>query len=74
MGDNEIINMSDETFAHIDEIICMPGSQYAKDYEVSIDRVQESKLQEIGVLTRGMRFFIKRSGDGMDRVSENTHE
>ena len=53
-----IANVIDE----VNKVATYPASQYARDFEVEVERVDKAKLEKIGNLIAGAKFFIDHSG------------
>jgi hypothetical protein len=59
---NDIIRKLDkDVLVQIANLVKTPKSEYAKEYEVAIERVSESKLERIGNLAENQVFLIEKT-------------
>ena len=54
-----LIDLVNKTIDEVNKIVTCPLSQYAKDYEVATERVQDAKLERIGNLVLPLKFYLE---------------
>ena len=57
-----LIELASGAYDEISMIVKTPVSEYAKEYGVALERVEQIKLERIGSIVETQKFLLKKAG------------